>query len=65
MLPIFHVSLREPATSNPLAGEMQPAPPPIIIDDNIEFEVGEILDSKFIRKTLKYLVRWVGYDELT
>ena len=62
---VFHVSLLEPAASNPLAGQKQPAPPPIICDDNVEFEVEEILDSKFVRKTLKYLVRWVGYDELT
>ena len=63
--PVFHVSLLEPAASNPLAGQKQPAPPPITVDDNVEFEVEEILDSKLIRKTHKYLVRWVGYDELT
>ena len=33
-------------------------------EDNNEWEVEEILDSKLVRKTLKYLVRWVGYDEL-
>ena len=63
--PVFHLSLLEPAANNPLAGQKQPAPPPIIVDDNVEFEVEEILDSKFACKTLKYLVRWVGYDELT
>ena len=63
--PVLHVSLLEPAASNPLAGQKQPAPPPIIVDDNVEFEVKEILDSKLIRKTLKYLVRWVGYVEPT
>ena len=63
--PVFHVSLLEPAAHDPLAGQKQPAPPPIIVDDNVEFEVEEILYSKLVRKTLKYLVRWVGYDELT
>ena len=63
--PVFHVSLLEPAASNPLARQKQPAPPSTIVDDNVEFEVEEILDSKLVRKTLKYLVRWVGYDELT
>ena len=63
--PVLHVSLLEPAASNPLAGQKHPAPPPIIIDDNFESEVEKILDSKLERKTLKYLVRWVGYDELT
>ena len=65
MGPGFHVSLLEPTASNPLARLKQPAPPPIIIYENVEFEVEEILDSKLVRNTLKYLVRWVGYDELT
>ena len=63
--PVFHVTLLEPAANNPLVGQKQPAPPAIIVDDNIEFEVEEILDSKLTRKTIKYLVHWVGYDELT
>ena len=63
--PVFHVSLLEPAANHPLAGQKQPAPPPIIVDDNVELEVEEILDSKLVRKTLKYLDHWVGYDELT
>ena len=63
--PVFHVSLLEPAANNPLAGEKQPAPPPIIVDHNVEFEVEELLDSKLVWETLKYLVCWVGYDQLT
>ena len=54
---VFHVSLVEPAAGNPLVGQKQPTPPPIIVDDNVEFEVEEILDLKLVRKTLKYLVR--------
>ena len=55
--PVIHVSLLEPAASNPLVGQKQPAPPPIIVDDNVEFEVEEILDSKLVWKILKYLVQ--------
>ena len=35
--------------------------------DEPEYEVDEIIDSKFVgrNKTLKYLVRWVGYSDLT
>ena len=62
---VFHLSLLEPAASNPLGGQKQPIQPPIIVDDKVEFEVEEILLSKLARKTLKYLVHWVGYDELT
>ena len=46
--PVFHISLLEPATSNPLAGQKPPAPPPIIVDNNVEFEIEEILDSKLV-----------------
>ena len=35
-----------------------------MVNDNVEFELEEILDSKPVRKTLKYLVRGVGYNEL-
>ena len=63
--PVFHVSPLEPAVNNPLVGQKQPIPPPIIIEDIVEFEVAEILDSKLVRKTLKYLVRCIGYVELT
>ena len=63
--PVFHVSLLEPAATNPLVGHKRPYPPLIIVDDNVEFEVEEIFDSKLVRKYLKYLVCWVGYDEFT
>ena len=48
--PVFYVSLLEPAANTPLAGQKQPALPPIIIDDNVEIVVTEILDSKLARK---------------
>ena len=61
---VFHVSVLKPAASNPLAGQKKPSPPPIIVNNNVEFQIEEILDSKLVRKTLKYIVRWVGYNEL-
>jgi hypothetical protein len=64
--PVFHVSLLEPSASDSLPGQLdsQPEPPPIIVDDQEEWEVSEILDSRYFgcSRTLKYLVRWVGYD---
>ena len=63
--PVFHVPLLEPAASDPLEGPKRPPAPPVIVDDTEEYEVEEIVDSKVIRKSLKYLVGWVGYDELT
>ena len=64
--PVFHISLLEPVASDPLQGQVQPLPPPIIIDNQeIEYEVDEIDDSKVVGKILKYLVSWVGYSDLT
>ena len=63
--PAFHISLQQPATNNLLVGKKQPAPAPIFVDDHIEFQVEKIVDLKVVCKNLKYLVRWVGYDELT
>ena len=62
---VFQVSLLEPIASNPPLGQVQPLPPPVIIDEELEWEVDEIVNSKFVGKTLKYLVRWVSYTNLT
>ena len=58
--PVYHVSLLELAATDPLPRQLQPPPPPMIIEDSDEpeYEVDEIVDSKFVgrNKTLKYLV---------
>ena len=63
--PVFYVSLLEPATTDPLPGQIQSPPPPVIIDDEPEWEVDEIVDSRLHRRTLEYLAHWIGFDELT
>ena len=63
--PVFHVSLHELAATDPLKGQKRPQPQPNIIDDEQEWEVEEIVDSKIVYRNLKHLVRWVGHDELT
>ncbi len=55
--PVFHISLLEPVATDPLPGQVQPPPPPICVDNQeIEYEVDEIVDSKVVGKNLKYLV---------
>ena len=63
--PVYHVSLLEPATLDPLLGLLQPPPPPVIIDEEPEWKVDEIVNPKFMGKTLQYLIRWVNYSDLT
>src|SRR5882724_8063317 len=64
--PVFHISMLEPATPNPIPDHIQPPPLPITVDDKPEFEISEILDSKIdnCHHTCKllYLVRWTGYE---
>src|SRR6202035_5637019 len=63
--PMFHVSQLEPATRNIIPNRVQPPPPPIEVNDDIEFEISEILDSKIDKRRkcqLLYLVRWTGYE---
>ena len=59
--PVFHVSLLEPHHENPFPGRTQPPPPPIELEDDVEWEVEEILDSRIQRGKLQYLVHWLGY----
>src|ERR1700723_1425039 len=62
--PVFHVSQLEPATRNIIPNRVQPPPPPIEVNEDIEFEISEILNSKIDKRRkcqLLYLVRWTGY----
>jgi hypothetical protein len=57
------------ASSDPLPSQLaaQPEPPPVIVDDEQEWEVEDIPDSRRFgrNRQLKYFVRWVGYDHPT
>jgi hypothetical protein len=38
-----------------------PPPPPILVNEEEEYVVEELMDSKYTRGKLKYLVQWEGY----
>ena len=57
----FHVSLLEKYYENPFPERVVPPPPPIEIDGEEEFEVDEILDSRYRYHKLQYFVSWKGY----
>ena len=63
--PVFHVSMLEPSTLNPYPDRTPVPESPIIIDNELEYEISEILDSKIDKRRhckLLYLVRWAGYE---
>ena len=62
---VFHFSMLKPSIPNSIPNHTQP-PPPITIDDELEYEISEILDSKLDNQRhvckLLYLVKWSGYE---
>jgi hypothetical protein len=58
---VLHVSLLDRYTP-PIAGQQAPEPLPTIVNDEEEWEVERILDSKRRRRKLHYLVQWAGYS---
>ena len=60
--PIFHVVLLEPYKQSDIPGRTQAPPSPVVIENNVEYKVEEILDSKVSRRRLLYLVKWKDYS---
>ena len=66
--PVFHVSLLEPAASDPFPGQVNAPPLPVIIDGEEEYAIEEILDVRPRGRTnirWQYLVKWTGYPTPT
>jgi hypothetical protein len=59
--PVFHVSLLDRYIESDIPGRTQPPPAPVVVNNESEYEVEEVLDSKFSRHRLFYLVKWKGY----
>ncbi|SOV01837.1 uncharacterized protein UDID_18810 [Ustilago sp. UG-2017a] len=61
---VFHVDRLEPYVANTIPNRVQPPPPPVEVESDLEYEVEQIIDSKVDHRycdPLFYLVRWVGY----
>jgi len=59
--PVFHVSLLKPCRDDPFPSRTKPPPPPVVLGNELEYEVEEILDSRLHYGQLQYLVSWKGY----
>src|SRR5882672_5103681 len=64
--PVFHVSLLKPTSPSDIPNRVVDPPPPIELDNSVEWEVNQILDSKIDHRRkgpgLLYLVEWKGFD---
>jgi hypothetical protein len=58
---VFHSSLLEPYIENEIPDRVIPPPPPVEIDDELEYVVEEILDSRAMGRGVQYLVKWKGH----
>lgn len=64
--PVFSTSSLKPCHNNPITSQPRPEnPPPEVIDDYKEYHVDHILDLRYSRRRIEYLVLWTGYDEPT
>ena len=59
----FGVNLLRKDSDNALPGQRNDVPPPIVIDDEEEWEVKEILESRKHRNQLQYRAKWLGYED--
>ena len=62
---VFYVNLMDPVATDPLEGHWQEPSPLILINREKEWLVKEILDAQKIRRSLNYLVKWVGFNNST
>ena len=62
LYPVFNVVKLTPALDDPITGrKTEDHPPPIVIDKEPEWEVEEILDSRWHWRRFQYLIKWKGY----
>ncbi|MBW0495468.1 hypothetical protein O181_035183 [Austropuccinia psidii MF-1] len=61
--PVFHVSLLEPVKQSSIPNCNQLPPPPGLVEEQEEWELVQVLDSKLKRGKLWYLVEWKGFSE--
>jgi transposase InsO family protein len=60
--PVFHASKLRKDPDDPLPGQIQDEPLPVVVNNDKEWEVEKILGVRVVRRQLRYRVQWVGFD---
>ena len=60
--PVFYIDRLRRARNDPLPGQRQPEPEPIVVQDEPEWKVESVKSSKVDRGVLKYQAQWAGFD---
>ncbi len=62
---VFHIDLLTPYRETDLHGSNYSRPPPDLVDNEEEYEVEKVLDSRQFGRTRKrqYLIKWKGYPD--
>lgn len=60
--PVFGVNLLEPAKENNIPGRTQEVAPPVVATNTVEWDVEEVVDSRWYWGRLEYRVKWKGSE---
>jgi len=61
--PVFNVVKLSAAPDDPIPGRKPRAPlPPIVVNGEPEWEVEEVLDSRWHRRRFQFLIKWKGFS---
>ena len=63
MTPVFNVVKLSAAPDDPIPGRKPRAPPPpIVVNGEPEWEVEEVLDSRWHWRRFQFLIKWKGFS---
>jgi hypothetical protein len=62
---VFHFFLLNPVSSDPMPGQHPPSPLPVVVNEEEEYLVEKILDSRIRHQKLEFVVKWSGYETPT